>query len=176
MAAKKKTRKVPARKRAVKATQIKKGTKCTLSPEIHREIVELVEQGNYLETAFAIAGVNKSTGTMWLHRGRKYPELEPYATFAVDVDAARARSEAVDLGFIGAAAVKDWRAAAWRLERKYPAKYGPQIKHTVDNEFRKFFDGLATFVEEGKMTIELFEDILELAANGGGREGVSGED
>lgn len=39
----------------------KVGLKSKLTPELHKEFVDLIKAGNYIETVCVIAGINKST-------------------------------------------------------------------------------------------------------------------
>ena len=36
----------------------------------------------------------------------------------------------------------DWRAAAWRLERKHPRRYGAQVEVSVQQELEAVLDRL----------------------------------
>lgn len=99
------------------------------SPHLHRRIVLALRQGAYVETAAAAAGINKTTLYDWLKRGARGEE--PFATFSADIEAAQADAELRDVKLVGEAAKTDWRAAAWRLERKFPKRYGLQSRHEV---------------------------------------------
>lgn len=87
-----------------------------LTPEVHEKIVRLIRAGNYRETACAAAGIWARTMRTWLRLGSE--GLEPYAQFAADIAQAEAEAEARDVALIAKAGTEDWKAAAWRLERK----------------------------------------------------------
>ena len=53
-------------------------------------------------------------------------EGDMYLQFMDAIRRASAESEVADITTIGMAASRDWRAAAWRLERKFPTRYGKQ--------------------------------------------------
>lgn len=125
-----------------------------LTPETIKAVVVPIRAGNYLETAAAFAGVSKRTLHGWMKDARTiYAELEKgtkklsklsakdklLVEFLHAVEVALAESEVRDLSTIGNAATGaqtiedgkvvsqkpgDWRAAAWRLERKFPKKFG----------------------------------------------------
>jgi transposase len=104
-----------------------------LNPEISHRIVNLVRAGNYRETAAAAAGINPKTLRNWLHRGSKGGKSNAaYAQFSADLDTAEAEAELRDNKRINDAAEKDWRAAAWRLARKNPDRWGDRqrFEHT----------------------------------------------
>lgn len=108
-----------------------------LTPEIQVKIVESLKLGNYIETAAALAGINKTTIYEWLKRGarelervdnnpnaRIKREEEPFVRFSNAVKKAQAEAEQRDLLVIAKASQNDWKASAWRLERKYPHRWG----------------------------------------------------
>lgn len=86
------------------------------------EIVRLVQAGNYIEVAARACGINKSTFYEWLKRGGEGEE--PFKALADAVHTAAAMAEVRDFTLIGQHAKHDWRAAAWRLERKHADRYG----------------------------------------------------
>lgn len=105
----------------------KRPPKTKLTPELQERIVAFLRAGNYVETASACAGIHKDTFYEWCKKGRKGEE--PFATFVAAVDKAIAESEARDVALIGKAATENWQAAAWRLERKMPHKWGRHERH-----------------------------------------------
>lgn len=115
----------------------KGGRPSKLTPEIQEEIVKVVKSGNYIETACAFVGINKSTLYDWMKRGaREIERLDnnakakpkksevPYVEFSNAIKSAMAQSEIRDVAIIGKAAATNWQAAAWRLERKHPSRWG----------------------------------------------------
>lgn len=100
-----------------------------LTPKLQERIVGFVRAGAYVETAAAAAGISKETLYSWLRRGAA--DEVPFAAFAEAVEEAQALAEMRDLALIGKAAETEWTAAAWRLERKFPDRYGRRTKHEV---------------------------------------------
>lgn len=104
------------------------GRPTSLNPETHHKIVMYIKAGGYIETAAVAAGVHKTTLYDWLKKATKEKE-GPYRAFADDVDKALAESEMMDVGRISKAAQDGvWQAAAWRLERKHPERWGRREK------------------------------------------------
>ena len=115
------------------------GRPTKLTPELTDEIVKLVGLGNYIETAAAFSGLSKQTIYNWLRRGRreidrvgagsrsrKIRKKEALCVEFVDaITRARAEFEVTALHKINVASNEDWKAAAWRLERLNPQRYGP---------------------------------------------------
>lgn len=97
-----------------------------LTPKLQERIAGFVRAGAYVETAAAAAGVSKVTLYAWLKRGAAGDG--PFAAFAEAIEEAQALAEMRDLALIGKAAETEWTAAAWRLERKFPDRYGRRTR------------------------------------------------
>lgn len=103
------------------------GATSKLNEETATAIVNAVRAGNTQETAAAFAGINKDTLYTWLRKGRSATR-GAYHDFVEALDQALASSEVRDLALIGKAAEEQWQAAAWRLERRYPERYGRRTR------------------------------------------------
>jgi len=119
-----------------------------LTPELQKQIVKALKDGAYIETAAASVGIHRSTLHDWLRRGarerrrlskskRARPKKReaPFVAFSDTIQRVMADSELDDLRTIKKASKRHWQAAAWRLERKYPDRYG--IRHRVEHTGRK---------------------------------------
>ena len=117
-----------------------------LNDEIQAKIINAIKAGNYMETAAAYAGISKSTFYDWLRRGRREKErLEKnerhrprksevgYLEFSDAVEKALAESEMRDVLVISKAAELQWQAAAWRLERKFPDRWGRKLQQQIEH-------------------------------------------
>lgn len=83
-----------------------------------------VKAGNYIETAAAWAGISKDTLYNWLKKGAR-SRRGKFRAFAEAMEKAQAEAEMRDIQTIGQAALSgNWQASAWRLERKFPKKWG----------------------------------------------------
>jgi len=121
------------------------GRPTKLDPEIQNTIVTAIRAGAYVETAVKFAGITKDTFYRWLDRaaverervnggenGRRVRARElPFVEFSDAVLKAAASSELDDLVIINNARVADWHAAAWKLERKYPKRWGRKERMEV---------------------------------------------
>jgi hypothetical protein len=92
------------------------------TPEAREKILFAIRLGNYRKAAADYAGVGERTLSEWLTRGRD-ESAGPYADFLRDVLEAEQTAEIRALGVIQQAAKRDWKAAAWFLERKFPERY-----------------------------------------------------
>lgn len=111
------------------------GRKTKLDEEMQDRIAAALRLGYYQEQAAIMAGVSPSTYYDWLKRGTVTDEnpdpQEPFAAFAIVVAEARAEAEGYYINIIRTAAGDSWQAAAWFLERSYPARWGrkERIEH-----------------------------------------------
>ena len=87
-----------------------------------RKILAALEQGASYQIAADKAGIARST----LHRWRN-----DFEDFEADCKKAEARGATKLLENIQTAADKDWRAAAWLLEKRYPDIYGDNAGETA---------------------------------------------
>lgn len=123
-----------------------KGRPTKLTPEIVNEISKIIRSGNYIETACAYVGINKTTFYDWLKRGAREKERVsknprakvkkseiPFVEFHDEIEKALAHSEIRDVAIIGKAAEENWQAAAWRLERKFPERWGKRERYAIEH-------------------------------------------
>ena len=113
------------------------GRPTKLTIELIEEIATYLRAGNYIETTASLVGVHRDSIYEWLKRGnaeitrvsksnrariRKREEI--FVEFTDTVKRAQAQAEAMLVAQIGKASEKHWQASAWRLERKYPDRWG----------------------------------------------------
>ena len=79
-------------------------------------LLTYVEQGFRISRAVEMSGISRTTWDKWASCGD------------YDERIAQARSKFIqkNISIIDKAAEKDWRAAAWRLEKESPEDYGKQ--------------------------------------------------
>jgi hypothetical protein len=116
------------------------GRPTELTEDIIDTVVMALRSGAYIETAMNFVGVDRARFYDWnkkameelkerdeaLDQGLDRPEkMEIYVQFHNAVKKAMAEAELLMLKIITDAANKgNWMAAAWRLERKHPDRYG----------------------------------------------------
>ena len=109
------------------------GRPLTLTADLSRELISLLQRGLTQTDACAAVGLARSTFYDWLARGRDLTLANPdqmtieelrLSEFSDAVAGARARAKADALAAIRLGMRDDWRAAAWFLERSFPAEYG----------------------------------------------------
>ena len=82
-----------------------------------------VRAGVRLPAAARYAGVSPKSANEWLRRGHGVdgrPAIEPYVSFAEEVERAQAEAEVHAVATVRQAMQRNWRAAAWWLERMHP--------------------------------------------------------
>lgn len=126
-------------------------TKCT--QEIIDRITNLLRAGSYIETAASAVGISRPTFQKWLKKGSKEGCKNIYGALVCAVEKAVADAQVRDLMNIDKAAMglpvfaktpegklildenenpivtgylkdPDWKASAWRLERRNPKEWG----------------------------------------------------
>ena len=129
-----------------------------LTPELHKQVVDIVRAGNYIRDAARYVGVTDRTLWGWLARGRTEigrlddeieaeahrtghpietideppldPIEEPFLRFFLAVQSAQAEARVRNVSFLQRAD-QPWQARAWWLERTAPDEYGRQDRTTV---------------------------------------------
>ncbi len=154
-----------------------------LTPETHATIIRYVRGGCYLETACAAAGIGTQTMRDWLKRAEGKPN-SIYGKFAADVEEALGHDEARTVMTherLSASTVDgkgpcdncgaevtvkvpvpgnvQMHALQWKLERKFPKRYGNRIKITqeLETEIDAIFSKL-----KSHLTPEEYDRVLEV--------------
>lgn len=97
------------------------GRKTLLTPEVETDLVLLLSNGLSIRSAARVAGVSRRSLTRWLADGlREQVERARAST-------PEARDAAVEARMVAAvaraAALGEWRAGAWLLERRFPQRW-----------------------------------------------------
>ena len=160
--------------------------KSKLNPETSKVILEFIAQGSTDKMACEAAGIDPSTFRRWVAQGEA-AKSGIYHTFSLSLKKARAEAFHRNLNEIKKAATekqilkttritthpdgtqtkfeeyketpKQWQAAAWLLERKYPADFGRNrtAQDTDENQPLPWTDDPAGDADIGKLTRELEE-------------------
>jgi hypothetical protein len=156
-----------------------KGRKTDLTPEMEARVAQLLKAGNYFETTAVLVGKSKVTLYSWIRRGRRERHrLEedsrakerrseaPFIAFLNAVEKAQAHAEVVDVAAISAGARVSWQAAAWRLERKFPERWGRRshLKVALQREVDSFIADLKAALDPS--TFQVVADAIEGICSG----------
>lgn len=111
-----------------------KNTTPKLTNDLIEAIAAPIRQGAYVETAVALAGVSKQSFYRWLREAENEDAYGLVLKLSDAVKKAMAEAEMRDLAVIDRAAQSgEWTAAAWRLERKHPERWGRQAKVQLEH-------------------------------------------
>ena len=131
----------------------KMGRPPKLTLDVQQRIINAMRTGCYLETAAAHVNVSPQALREWLRRGAD-GKSKPHRDFLSAIEKVEADAELMDLKTIGefglgltvtivkrttkangdieetieTRPVREWTAAAWRLERRHPAKWGRRVE------------------------------------------------
>jgi hypothetical protein len=137
------------------------------------QVVALLREGQTLETAARLAGIHRDTLHEWRRRGVAAAERQAqgeklavadlaYVEFEAAVSQARAEAEATAVAVIWSAMPRDWRAAAWYLERSVP-KHWSRRSH-AEIEIAPHGQTLTSNLTRGRELREAAEARLALAS------------
>ena len=137
------------------------GRPTKFTAEVRKKVLWALRLGNYRKTAAEYAGISERTLCVWVARGEQ-GEAGEYREFLDQVLEAEQTAEVRALGVIHQAATKDWKAAAWFLERKFPERYC--VRAAVYLEKRLPTDADFEGMNEDELTNETLKAIAQLAS------------
>lgn len=99
-----------------------------------QELLQAIENGNYVETAAELAGLSKQSVYDWIKRGEAGEE--PFKLFADAIKRASARAEAAEVVKVREAGndPRFWAASMTYLERRHPERWA---RRSEDNNSPK---------------------------------------
>lgn len=106
---------------------------------IRAKILEGMKSGLWRKDAAAYAGVSREALHDWLEIAKKQEAAgmsetdSDYIHFSHDLEIAEAQYKFRLIGRITTASMKDWKAAAWILERKHPDEYGRKDAKIIEH-------------------------------------------
>lgn len=120
------------------------GRPTKLNERIRVTICDALQRGCYYETATALAGISVRTLRNWLREGARILKEEAdgrlldardsqLADFYLGCRQAEAEMEHDALGEIRRHGEREWTAHAWRLERRWPERYGRRDRVSHDH-------------------------------------------
>ena len=98
------------------------GRPTKLSDELQAQIVADVRAGSYAEVAAQRAGIGETTFYRWMRWGEA--ARPRYRQFRQAIRDAEGHAEVRAVTLVATEMSKDWKAAAWYLERKFQARWG----------------------------------------------------
>lgn len=129
-----------------------------LTHDVHDRIINLLAQGNFIDTAACAVGLHPRTLREWITAGERGNSA--YAKFASDVREAQAWAEIHDLAKLREHGETQWQALTWRLERKDPKKFGLRVRVEVNEALDEILAKL-----ERNLTVDEYRRVLEVIAS-----------
>ena len=99
------------------------GRPSRLTPQLAAKLAEIIASGVTYAVAAKYVGISRATLHRWLERGRKKGS-GAFRQLRRDVGRALAQAELRAVLVIQKAGAKQWQAAAWFLERRWPHRWG----------------------------------------------------
>ncbi len=127
------------------------GAPTKFTDELAASIVDLIRRGNYLETACALNGAEPATVRGWLRKGKKQSRGK-LRDFFIAVNKASAAAEVEDVEVIRLAKAGNWKAAAWRLQHRYPQRWNRTTPSKTDKSAGSLAERPVVYVpDNGRM-------------------------
>lgn len=99
-----------------------------LTPETTQKIFQAIQMGATYELAASYAGITYNTLYNWMKKGEA-AKSGKFKDFVKELKEAEGKAAIGWLAKIEKAGSEgDWRAVAWKLERRYPEDYGRQVR------------------------------------------------
>jgi hypothetical protein len=120
------------------------GRPTELTPQVIEEVRRLLPTVLYLETVADYLCLDRTTVRKWFRRGSKEakrlrnkrckprPSEALFLQFFLTYKKALAEGLIFDLGVIKKASDKQWTAAAWRAERRFPHLFGSDRREILE--------------------------------------------
>lgn len=150
-----------------------RGAPTKLTPQIIKDVSDLVRGGNYLEVALAMLNIPTSTFYDWMRRGRaerqrigagtrtKLRQREAmYVDLSESMERAEAQAEAIRLKVITDCARTDPQWASWFLTHKYPDRWATKVN--VSQEVSGPGGGPVEVINTANLTHDEKKQMLEL--------------
>ena len=116
------------------------GQPSKLTPERKQKILAAVRCGASYKSACLAAGICEKTFQNWRRRASEPGSPAKYVRFLRELQSAEEEGQVARLATIQRASQRDWKAAAWLLERLDPTRWSVryQIEHRF-GETERFF-------------------------------------
>lgn len=124
-----------------------------LTPETTSKIVEAISIGATYKLACDYANIAYNTFNEWMKAGEQ-EETGKKREFYDAVTRAEGAAAVRLLAKIEAAAKEDWRAAAWKLERRYPQSFGRTIQESRVEMHLTIEDKIVAGIRANEVTYE----------------------
>jgi hypothetical protein len=125
-----------------------------LTDDVKKDVLDALKAGVWQKDAAAHAGIGESTLAQWLREGRAFLDEgveNELSEFAAACALARAGHKVLLVGRITAATAKDWKAAAFLLERMFPNEFGKRDAKLIEHDMSEGLEELLA----GKQPVQI---------------------
>ena len=126
------------------------GRPTKLNTATQKRIVQAIKMGTTYELAAQYAGISYATFNNWMNQGESALSGEFFEFF----NAVKEAEGKAAVGWLAkiekAATAGNWQAAAWKLERRYPATYGRTVQDNRNFDMSTKTDDELRAISEGK--------------------------
>lgn len=142
------------------------GRPLELTPEVIEDVRRILPTVLYLECVADFIGIDRTSLRRWIRRGAKEakriararpsnrdpkPSEAMFLEFYHVYKKALAEGEIYDAGIIKKASDGQWTAAAWRLERRFPDRWGRKDQMTIrKNDVKELTDNELEAIATGR--------------------------
>lgn len=127
------------------------------NPTIVKLIIEVIDKGGTDRDAYTMAGISHQTFYRW---------ISEHSEFSEAVNTARLGGKLEALGAVRSAFKKDWKAAAWYLERKYAEEFArtekpwSEAKREANEEVERLAKELGLSEDDAMAALEEAERVM----------------
>lgn len=134
------------------------GRPTKLSKKLITEMTNLLRMGAYVESAALAIGLDKTSFYAHLKKGNKDIDAGSNSTLSAilvrEIHKATAQAVMRDLKRVDDAASEDWRAAAWKMERRFAHQWGTKSALKLEKDKPGFSDSESLHAEMAKLISE----------------------
>lgn len=145
-----------------------------LTPHATERIVAAIKNGSPAQDAAALCGIASTTYYRWMREGADGDDPAK-REFRQRVIEAKAQLKAACVRQVLKASSKDWKAAAWYLERCHPDEFGRRDRVRVDGEQRVKVEVTAQQRLDKIMADPTIAQIMEAVVGSSSTNGGQGE-
>lgn len=128
------------------------------------EVLKYLRLGMSRAEACRLATIGESTLSTWVSVGQGALEGGREWTFAKAVESAEDFAKKHSLEKITGS--RDWRAHAWLLSVREPARFGQKVRVTLEQEFTDALERIRK-----RVSPDVYEQVLDAVLSGGSEEG-----
>lgn len=105
--------------------RFKKKGRERITPEMEREIIDMTSSGMTQKSIAAYFGMNRKTIIRFTKKHKDFRDKMAKAKYSTD----KLAFKSIRVGM-----VRDWKAGAWWVKKRYPAEFGDKVNVVLDEQ------------------------------------------